>query len=154
VSQYAQNTSVAVEKTRAEIERLLIRYGATGFAYGWSGSRSVLQFEARGRHIRFELPMPDRKDRAITHTPTGIERTPSNAYKSWEQAQRQRWRALKLIIQAKLEAIESGIVSFEDEFLANIVLPDGSRLGAWAGPQIERAYESSDMHALLPGGSS
>jgi len=32
---YAENTKVPVEKTRAEIERLVGKYGATRFASGW-----------------------------------------------------------------------------------------------------------------------
>ena len=44
---------------------------------------------------------------------------------AWEQVCRQRWRALLLIIRAKLEAVASGITTLENEFLANIVLPDG-----------------------------
>ena len=38
---------------------------------------------------------------------------------------RQRWRALNLAIKAKLEAVESGIVTFDQEFLAHIVGPSG-----------------------------
>jgi hypothetical protein len=32
---YAANTEVSAEKSRAEIETVLRRYGATGFMYGW-----------------------------------------------------------------------------------------------------------------------
>ncbi len=53
-------------------------------------------------------------------------------------------------MKSKLEAVDSGIVTFEEEFLAHIVLPDGTRTGAWAVPQIERAYETGEMPALLP----
>ncbi len=70
--------------------------------------------------------------------------------KEWEQACRQKWRALYLVIKAKLEAVESGISCFEDEFLANIVLPDGSLVGNFMRPQIEQVYSSGNMPALLP----
>jgi len=72
------------------------------------------------------------------------------ATKRWEQACRQRWRALALVIKAKLEAVGSGISVFEEEFLANIVMPDGSTFGAYALPQIEHIYETRELPALLP----
>jgi hypothetical protein len=63
----------------------------------------------------------------------------------YEKATRQRWRALALVIKAKLEAVESGITIFEDEFLAHIVLPDGSTAGDWMRPQIAKAYDKNKM---------
>lgn len=35
MSRYAQNTSVPMDRSRAEAEKTLIRYGANGFAYAW-----------------------------------------------------------------------------------------------------------------------
>ncbi|WP_242394821.1 hypothetical protein [Anaeromyxobacter oryzisoli] len=35
MGRYAQGTSVPMERSRAEIERTLVRYGASGFAYAW-----------------------------------------------------------------------------------------------------------------------
>jgi hypothetical protein len=68
------------------------------------------------------MPLPDRTKKAFTHMETGKRRTETQAQRAWEQAVRQRWRALVLVIKAKLEAVESGITSFEDEFLAHTVL--------------------------------
>jgi hypothetical protein len=149
---YAQNTSVSVEKSRAEIERILERYGATRFGYGWDQAKAVVQFETNGRQIRFELPLPDRTERRFTHHQRG-KRTPESAQTEYEKACRQRWRALVLVVKAKLEAVESGVSEFEDEFLAHIVLPDGSTAGQWMRPQIERAYQTGGMPTMLALGS-
>ena len=65
---------------------------------------------------------------------------------------RKRWRALLLIIRAKLEAVESGITTLESEFLANIVLPDGGTVGQWLAPQIDAAYATVRL-PLMPGPS-
>ena len=59
MTRYADATEVSVEKSRAEIEKTLTRYGATAFAYAWEGGRAVIQFQAKGRRIRFDLPLPD-----------------------------------------------------------------------------------------------
>lgn len=78
------------------------------------------------------------------------QRATEAAKKEWEQAVRQRWRALALVIKAKLEAIASEISTFDDEFLANIVLPDGSVTGDWMRPQVAEVYRTGTMPALLP----
>ncbi|HVX20921.1 MAG TPA: hypothetical protein VHB02_06220 [Acidimicrobiales bacterium] len=148
---YASATSVSVETSRSEIERTLVRYGATAFAYGWRDEAAMIEFAAADRRVRFVLPLPARDDPAFWTTPARrTKRSSEAAYKEWEQACRQRWRALALVIKAKLEAVEAGISEFEDEFLAHIVLPDGTTAGQWLRPQIADAYETGRMPSFLP----
>lgn len=147
---YAQQTQVSTDKSRAEIERTLQRYGADQFMYGWDACNALVGFRMLNRQVRFVLPLPDRNDAAFTQTDTGRVRSETAAFKVWEQACRQRWRALALVIKAKLEAVESGIAIFDEEFLANIVLPDNSTVGQFMLPQVRSAYETGDMPPLLP----
>lgn len=151
MGQYAEKTSVPADRSRAEIERTLTRYGADGFAYGWEGTIAVIAFRAHNRRIQFRLPLPDRDDPAFTQHSQGY-RTEAAARSAYEQAVRQRWRAMALVIKAKLEAVETGIVDFESEFLAHILLPDGQTTGDWLLPQVAQAYETGEMPSLLPGG--
>jgi hypothetical protein len=147
---YAAETSVSSEKSRAEIETTLRRYGASAFMYGTTDERAIVAFEAQGRRIKFELPMPDRKSREFWLSPgRRIQRTTEQAYAAWEQACRARWRALALCIKAKLEAVASGITEFESEFLAHIVLPNGQTVGETTRPGIAAAYEGRPMPPLL-----
>lgn len=150
---YATKTSVASDRSKAEIEKTLMRYGADQFAYGWSGDDAVVAFAINGRAIKVRVPMPDRNDDEFWNSPTGKKRTHEVAMRKWEQAGRQRWRALLLVIKAKLEAIESGISTFEDEFLAFMVLSDGRTVGDSLGVQIRAAIDDGGMlpKALLPG---
>lgn len=155
--QYASTTSVSVEKSRAEIETILTRYGAGQFGYATDSDRGLatIQFAANDRHIRFVLQLPKKNDRQFWYTPGGRKRlNPQRQVEAWEQACRQRWRALALCIKAKLEAVECGIAEFEEEFMAHIVLPGGGTVGALMRPQIERAYLSGDtppgIAGLLP----
>ena len=150
MTRYAQNTDVTSAKSRDEIERTLMRYGADQFAYGWQGDRAVIQFRANDRLIRFVLEMPDRLDPDFQLTPTGKTRNTDTAAKEWEKATRQRWRALALVVKAKLEAVESDISTFEHEFMANVVLPDGITVGEFMTPQIEVAYQRGEMPSALP----
>ena len=147
--QYAKNTTVSSELSRIEIEKILIRYGADNFAYASGNGMALIGFVMYGRQVKFVLPMP-RLDE-FSKTPTGRDRTENSKYEAWEQACRQRWRALKLVIQAKLEAVECGISMFEDEFMANIVLPGGQTVSDFMKPQIEKAYALGQPPQLLPG---
>lgn len=145
---YAAETSVSAEQSRMEIERLLRKYEADQFMYGHDGDRALVMFRMHGRHIRFVLSLPTEEEHMLT--PARRRRTATQAKAATEQATRQRWRALKLVIQAKLEAVASGIVSFEEEFLAQIILPDNSTVGEFMAPQVERAYTHAVMPSILP----
>ncbi|HET6943353.1 MAG TPA: hypothetical protein VFH89_14450 [Sphingomicrobium sp.] len=154
MTRYAQNTSVSSQQSRQEIERILERYGADQFMYGWQGNAAVVAFRAHERRIRFILPLPAKDEKPFTHFKRAGYWTPRTSadaiQKEYEQAIRQRWRALALVIKAKLEAVESGISEFEDEFLANIMLPDGNTVGEWMKPQVAEAYRIGSMPSLLP----
>lgn len=151
MARYAETTSVPPERSRAEIERILIRYGAEGFLFGYDQGRSMVAFRMRGRQIRMFVPQPDPNSTEITKTPTGRYRSPSARQDAYDQATRQRWRALVLYVKATLEAVESGVTTLEAAFLPHIVLPSGATVGEWVEPQIEHVYETGDMPALLPG---
>ena len=111
----------------------------------------MIGFSMAGRQIRFLLPLPDKQEREYWYTPgRGQRRTEDAARAAWEQACRSRWRALYLIVNAKLEAVEAGISTVEREFLYDIVLPDGRTAGECMAPQIENAYQSGQMPAMLP----
>jgi hypothetical protein len=158
---YAEGTSVPVERSRAEIEQLLVRYGADQFISGWGDGRATIGFRAQNRFVRFELRIPDRSDRRFTHKQEKsryggrrtIERprTETQAQNAHQQEIRRLWRALALLVKAKLEAVESGITSFEHEFLAHILMPDGLTVGQHVTPAIGEAYSTGKLPALLPG---
>lgn len=153
MSRYATETKVSVSSSKAEIERILERYGAEQFMSGWGVDKAVIAFAMQGRQIRFTLTMPRKDDPEFTSYKRGctvVEREESAALRLWEQACRQRWRALALVIKAKLEAVESKIAIFEDEFMANIVLPGGRTVGEEARPMIAAAYENRHVGPLLP----
>ena len=147
---YARNTTVSAMRTRNEIEETLERYGADGFAYATQGNLATVIFAMENRRIRFVLELPDPGDfRHTNHSPPR-ERSDRAQREAHDQACRQRWRALLLVIKAKLEAVTAGISTIETEFLANIVLPDNTTAGEWMLPQIDRAYRTGDMPPLLP----
>ncbi len=147
---YAADTTVSVEKSRAEIEAIVRRYGATEFASGWKSGCAMIGFEMRKRQIRFILPLPKQDADEFKRTPKRRElRRPDQIMEAWEQACRQKWRALALAVKAKLEAVASGISEFDQEFMANIVMPDGLTIGEHVLPRLEAALSGGPMPPLL-----
>ena len=143
---YANETAVPAERSRMEIEATLRKYKASHFGYATGPTGARVMFVIEDRHIRFDLPLPDRNLREFTHTPQRDTPRSLEAWTAaWEQACRQRWRALALVIKAKLEAVDTGITTVEDEFLAQTVMPDGTTMGEWAKPQIDEAYRLGHM---------
>lgn len=150
MAKYAANTEVSSDRSRAEIEKTLNRYGARQFMYGWDEQQAIVGFVIHNRQVRFVLPMPDRDDKEFRLTPTGRDRAASQIAQVYEQAVKQRWRSLALVIKAKLEAVESGIVTFDAEFLAHLVLPNGQTVGDQVMPAVAEAYATGHTPQLLP----
>jgi len=101
---YARNTSVPANRSQIEISRIVGRYGGTHYGFQSAPDAFTVGFVARGRVVRFRVLMPDRKSK------TGFE-----------SEERRLWRCLVLAIKAKLEIVSSGIETFDQAFLANIV---------------------------------
>lgn len=142
---YASDTTVPVDRSKADIEKLLGRYGASKFFFGWNADRAVVGFSMLDRYVQFHLPLPRQED--FFTTASGTRRGPAAATRAWEQAQRSAWRALLLCIKAKLESVESGIESFEEAFLSHIMIVDGDGGSTTVGdvmiPQIAGLYDGS-----------
>jgi hypothetical protein len=145
---YAASTSVAVEKSRAEIERLLSTHHCTKFMAGVDHEthRATVQFQAHNRIVKFDLALPnpaDPKYRKIKGR--YLQRTAAGVAKVVAQDERTKWRALLLVIKAKLEAVESGIATFEDEFLAHVLLPNLQTVSEYIGPTIDQIYKTGHV---------
>jgi hypothetical protein len=123
---YAARTRVAPEQTRNDIERVVKRYGATGFVSGWEGDAVRLEFLCKGRHIRFVMQAP-----------------------AAEQAKRQKWRSLLLLVKAKLEAVDAKIATFEEAFLSDTVMPDGKTVWERVREPIALEYASGKPLSLI-----
>jgi hypothetical protein len=129
---YASKTKVPIERTRNEIESTLAKYGADRFAYFTEPSKAMVVFEIAERRVRFDLPFPEGTSERVM------------------QERRARWRALFLCIKAKLEAVASKIETFEEAFLAHVVLPDGQTVYQHTAPKLDAIAKGGNMQPLLP----
>lgn len=148
---YAKGTSVSVEKTRAEIDVLLSRHGAAKRSIGSDDERAeaYVFFVLANRQIRLTVPLPRPQDIPSPRW-SGKTSTAEARRRALEQATRERWRSVLLLLKAKLEAIALGQTTAEREFLADIYLPDGRRVGEALGPLLEEAYATGKGPRLLP----
>lgn len=154
---YAEGTSVSVEKSEAELKALLRRYGADAIGIMEANGQLQVLFEMRQRRIVMRVRLPSRADKRFAAL-TGNKRQPTDAqiYARWEQACRETWRGLLLCVKAKLESVESGIETFEQAFLAHVMLPTGDTVGEWAArpENLTAALEGRPLPALLTGPAS
>lgn len=153
---YATGTSVSADRSKTEIEHTLRRYGADQFVSGWRDNATMIGFRMGNRMVRFILPLPQPADfKAIKCRRRGHEytktRSDTAAAGACDQEIRRRFRALSLVIKAKLEAVASGITTFEEEFLAHIVLPGGMTVYEQARRELHIAFDREKPPELLLG---
>jgi len=144
---YATTTEVPVERSKAQIEALLTKYGAQGYHTGWQAADGddpgwdAVEFMWKSKVIRFRVPRPlpkkaDGKYHAWATDRYGYRLADAKMQKAIDQQNRSRWRVLFLVIKAKLEAVEAGVSIFEDEFLSFIVTGSGRTVGEILLPRL------------------
>ena len=133
---YAKGTTVPVSQSRAEVERVLTKYGATKFGTMTEPLRVSVFFEVKGRQVQWSIPIPEKK---------------KFRYETdYDKEVRRRWRVLVITIKAMLEAVESKLLTFDEAFLAHIVIPGTARtLGESIAPKLDALYEGKSLPALL-----
>lgn len=133
MSRYAERTSVPVGKTKAELDALLAKHGATQRGVFEEASRGIVMFTMRARQIRLVVKLPKVSD---------------------GQEARTAWRRMLLVTKAKLEMVaDQSLEAFELEFLGNVLLPDGRTVHEALAPQLAQSYADGRMPPLLPGAS-
>lgn len=135
---YAQDTKVPAGVTKDDIERRLRKAGASQIYSGYDEDqkRITLGFRIDGRHYKL-TSSTDRPTRRCDE----------------QQIEREAWRVLLLLLTAKLEVIAAGGTTFEQEFLANLLLPDGSTVADDVLPKVAEAYATGSMPHLLGAGA-
>jgi hypothetical protein len=152
---FAEGTDTPVAKTRAELEDMLSKFGAEATAVFNKPDMAMIAFEMHGRRILMKLALPDPGAREFTHgrvnqTRAEVRRSPEAARARHERACRQKWRALLLAVKAKLVSVTEGVETFEDAFMAHVVMPDGQTVSDHISERIASAYKQETMVPLLP----
>lgn len=122
---YAQGTEVPVDRSQQEIVRLFHRYRIDTYAFGAERGRASVAFEFQDMPIRVGIPVPTRPGAQKVRNPQTGRMV--DAYARWEQEVKECWRALVLLLKANLEAVERGIVTVAEAFMAYLVAADGTQ---------------------------
>jgi hypothetical protein len=142
MSRYAQGTTVSIEKSEIEVRRVLQKYGATKFGTMVEPEQATIFCELKNRRVQIVVPMPTKKEKAWMYA------SPAKV----DAERRRRWRVLLITLKAMLEAVESGLMSFDQAFLAFIEVPGTARtLGDELVPRLNALYAGASLKALLAG---
>lgn len=148
---YAVGTSVSLNNSLAELEKVVRKAGFHSFMQGVADDRIVIAFSsAEGRQVRFIVPLMPIGDDLFAHMRDVSRaygtRQPKNHSEAFDQHRRQIGRALVLTVKAKIECIEAGIETFDDAFMAHLALPDGSTVGTW----VRRGMQQIEATGKVP----
>ena len=124
MTKYAEGTVVTERESRQQIVTLLDRSACTAIVVGLNASdNAVVKFSHAGRNVRMLMALPSQS--------LGDSRLRERA---------RRWRVLLLLLKAKLEAVRSGVSTFDAEFLSYVVMPSGESVGQIMAPKVLEAY--------------
>lgn len=145
MGRYATGTSVAPEKSEMEIKRTLQRYGATKIGVMTEARKATIYFEVKGRDVQWSIPLvvkgdpiPDKRGYTLTESGAQAET-------------RRRWRVMVLTIKALLEGVDSKVMTFDEAFLAHVVIPGtGKTIGDALVPRLD-ALATGGFKALMSG---
>lgn len=152
---YAAATKVSPERTRAEIETLLGKHGASRRQLGVDEDLNLarIEFVMHGRSYRLDVPLPKAELKDGQRKPDGWSRM--------NEAQRERclrdranaesgarWRSILLMLKAKLELVRLGVSSVEREFLADMLLANGKTMHLAVAEAIKRGLDTGKAPTL------
>ncbi len=140
---YAARTTVSPEKSQAEIDATLKRYGCDQRMWGRDDTLHMvaIAFRRKGQGYRMQMPLP------VSGYSMGAAKA--------EAETRRRFRVLLIWLKAQFEMVDTGLITFEDAFMPHAILPDGRTAAQAFAPQIAAMLESGRMPTLslaLPAG--
>jgi len=164
--EFAKGTKVETERTVKEVEKLIRQYGGEKFSQGWDGQREWVAFQMEGKIIRFVVHVPAPSEDKYRLKQNGsrpaTKRSMEEALGLVEQEVMRRWRALALLLKAKLVGIAEGDRTVMQEFGMDMVIPirdpetgqyTEATMHEYIAEQIEDAYRGGPPPSLTPGES-
>lgn len=121
---YATKTEVTVSRSQEELRSLLLKYGVTSFGFAEQPGGAMLAFQVGDQNHRIFMPIRSGADPAFAYA--GSRRRDAKGRKvAAVNEERARWRALVLVVKAKLEYAAILGQSIESAFTEYRVLPSG-----------------------------
>ncbi|MCA1571988.1 MAG: hypothetical protein LC798_17085 [Chloroflexi bacterium] len=126
-------TEVAVDRSQGEIRRMLVDHAAQSFSFGEGQADgtvwAIVEFVHAGQRVRIQVPHKPvneaafraKVQRAQTRTPAQIRADLQ------EQEARRIWRVMFHGMKARLVAVQEGVETLEQAFMAHLVDPVTNR---------------------------
>jgi hypothetical protein len=123
-----ETTTVPVERSQGEIRKLLTEHGAARFAFGEetdsAGVRWAAVSFAHGRHaVRIRVPHKPVDDHQARRKCTRARSKTLDDIRGEfaEQEAKRIWRVMAWNLKARLVAVDEGVETFEEAFLAHLL---------------------------------
>lgn len=131
---YAEKTSVPVEKTQFEIQQLLKKFNVNKMAFLYD--ENTILFELYGKSVKLRVRDPNINDPKIQTTPTGKQRKGEAIQKLYQQKLKQKWRILYFLLKAAIVSIQAEVMTAEEFFLPYFITKTGETVSEVVLPQL------------------
>lgn len=133
----AADSDVPVERSIESIKEMVRKYGASGFGMSEDYRNGVVQVSfvlntPDGQHVPVQIPVRIQRVYDVLYGDAKLNGNQHATVSQVEQnrrhqAERTAWRQLHLLVEANLTAVQLGIVSIGEAFLAHtmVVTDDG-----------------------------
>jgi hypothetical protein len=132
MSNLPYSSSTSGDKAMAEIQKTLQKFGCNKFGTmtDWEAGTLLVQFEWRGVRVSFPANFKGYAAAYLKDKPYTSRMHCTKAQheaKALEIGSIAVYSILRDWIKAQVTAVETGLVSFEDVFMAHVLLPSGQR---------------------------
>jgi hypothetical protein len=126
VSAYS-STSVSVEKSQGQIRKLLSGAGASRLAFGEERDESqrwaAVTFLIGTHAVRLRVPLKPVSEKVVRDKLMRARTKSEDEIRDalYEQEEKRIWRVLAWNLKARMVAVQEGVETFEEAFLAHLV---------------------------------
>lgn len=141
------NTKIPAEDTIANLKKLLKSHGIQDIQETTLSGKSTLRFmlHTENRDVTFEIRPP------VLTAPKKTYNSKAGKYETVNfPMENQAWRLVYWYLEAKLKAVEYGLISIEREFLNQMLTSDSRTVGDYIMERIEHDKGQLKLEAPLP----
>ena len=145
-SNYVRGASLSCSSLQTDIQQMLDGAGAHDCRITSEHGNGAVTFSFGDHQFRLVLPHPEPTDPPRMRRQGPVQRNINGQEHPADlEAARHSWRQLSLLIKAKLEAVAAGIVTFDEEFLAYMLMPEGGTVFQATAPTIASSYAAVEV---------
>jgi hypothetical protein len=127
------SSATSGDKAMAEIQRILQRFGCNKFGTmtDWDAGTLIVQFEWHGARVSFPANFKGYATAWLKENPWTSRKASTKAEweaKALEIGSIAVYSILRDWIKAQVVAVETGLISFDEVFMAHVLLPNGQRM--------------------------